>query len=94
MDQEKAKAVKERLDRFKGLWPDVTTEKGISDAVKGGAVASGYSAVSYALSLVFLLTGSASMSGLDGGGTVIMAFVINAVLTAVACGLPLPACEA
>lgn len=57
LNEEKSKAISERLGRFNMLWPDVTTEKGIADAVKGGAAAAGYIAVAYGLAVIFLLTG-------------------------------------
>ncbi|WP_414471413.1 hypothetical protein [Microvirga sp. M2] len=49
------------------LWPDVRTEKGRREAIKAGAIALAYIAVSYAIVAVLVLTtGRDLMGALDG----------------------------
>lgn len=88
MDEAKSKAVSERLGKFQMLWPNVATEKGLDDAIKGGAAASGYLAASYALGIVLLLTGRGSVVGMEGDADTMLGFlVIDTLLTAAACAL-------
>jgi hypothetical protein len=82
MDQEKSKAISAKLGRLNMLWPDVTTEKGCRDAIKGGAAAAGYIAFSYALSIILLLFYSMDISA--AGGSAAVTIVINAFLSAAA----------
>ncbi|MEZ0170327.1 hypothetical protein [Microvirga sp. TS319] len=52
---------------LRNLWPDVKTEKGRREAIKAGAIALAYVAVSYAIIAVLVLTtGRDLMGALDG----------------------------
>jgi hypothetical protein len=85
MDDARSKAITERLGRFQMLWPNVKTEKGIDDAIKGGAAAAGYIAVSYMIGIVLLLIGRGSVVGMGGDTETVLGFiVINGLLTVVA----------
>jgi hypothetical protein len=88
MNEEKSKAITERLGRFQMLWPDVKTEKGIDDAIKGGAASAGYIAVSYAVGIVLLLIGRGAVVGMGGNAETTLGFiVINGLLTVIATAL-------
>ncbi len=82
MDEERAKAVRERLAGYRAIWPDITTEKGVAEAVKGGAAAAAYLAISYALSIA--LSVFMGMDVLRAGGDAAALISVNGVLAAAA----------
>ncbi|WP_243368179.1 hypothetical protein [Microvirga solisilvae] len=69
---------------LRGLWPDVTTEKGQSEAIKAGAVALAYIAVSYAIVIGVMLSNGRDLMGVLDGADFAIALGLNVVAIVVA----------
>ncbi|MCG7394577.1 hypothetical protein MHY87_16855 [Microvirga sp. ACRRW] len=69
---------------LRNLWPDVNTEKGRREAIKAGAIALAYIAVSYAFAMALILTtGQDLLGALDGVEIVIsLALSVAAIVIA------------
>jgi hypothetical protein len=77
-----------RLGSFNLFWPDVGTDKGVQDAIKGGAYAAGYLAASYALSIVLIMfAGHDAFGPIDDDDLMIGMVVVNSLLVLAGCVL-------
>jgi hypothetical protein len=84
MDNESDKT-QAKPNPLRSIWPDVSTEKGRVDAIKAGAVALGYIAVSYAIGIgLIVMTGKDLVGAFVNEIEVIIALALNVVAIIVA----------
>ncbi|PVE25247.1 hypothetical protein DC522_06880 [Microvirga sp. KLBC 81] len=69
---------------FRKLWPDVTTEEGRSEAIKAGAIALAYIAVSYVIVIALILTTGQDLMGALDGIEVAISLGLNVVAIVIA----------